>query len=377
MSPAIRARILEPTPEHIEAAALTLRQGEIVAMPTETVYGLAGNAFDPAALTKIFNTKERPTFDPLIVHVAAPSMSSASSAQSPLGHLKTIEYLSAIEVIDLERLSDTAKSRAESLLQAFWPGPFTLVLPKHRKIPELATSGLPTVAVRMPRHPVAQALLRCAGFPLAAPSANRFGRISPTSPQHVLEELGDRIGMILDGGPCEVGVESTILSISSAGELTLLRPGGISVSEIRRVCGAEPLVASARDMEEGKKPLAPGMLDSHYAPRKPMCLLPASVDSLEQDQIAELRPWMRDRIGLLVFGDPEAKATRLEELTGRIILARSFSVTKDLDESARNLFTTLRRMDESDVEVIFCEPSPSREGLGHAIEDRLTRASSK
>lgn len=193
------AELLQPTAENLARAGEALRRGELVGMPTETVYGLAGNALDAEAVARIFAVKERPTFDPLIVHVAP--------------ELRGLDAFGEAELVDVAALDGDARTHIEALISRFWPGPLTLVLPRGARVPDLVTSGLATVAVRMPRHPVAQALIRAAQRPLAAPSANRFGRISPTSAADVQAELGDRIGLILDGGSSEVGVESTVLAI--------------------------------------------------------------------------------------------------------------------------------------------------------------------
>lgn len=336
-------------------------------MPTETVYGLAGNAMDASALARIFNAKERPTFDPLIIHVSLGS-----------GNLAGLEKL---KLVRKSLLSSRAQELADRLLGAFWPGPFTLVLPKDDAVPDLATSGLPTVAIRMPRHPVAQALIERAGFPLAAPSANRFGRISPTSAPDVLAELGDRIEWILDGGPCEVGLESTVLSLSQDAALTLLRPGGTPVAEIERVASAE-----VRSPRAGAPLQGPGMLASHYAPEKRLKLLPDAILNLAPGKLSEFLPALSKdgKIGLLLFeGAPEDTIRQLTADKGlscdpRRIEARSLSPKGNLEEAARNLFAALRQLDSTpSIEYILAEPCPVRTGLGHAISDRLLRASQK
>jgi L-threonylcarbamoyladenylate synthase len=351
--------IVAPSEENVRRAAELLARGELVAMPTETVYGLAGDAFDAAAVARIFATKERPTFDPLIVHVA-PIPESEDA----------IDALAARQVIDPTSLDATARARAMALMRAFWPGPLTLVLPRSARIPDLVTSGLPTVAVRVPRHPVALALLTATRSPLAAPSANRFGRISPTSADDVAAELGDRVPLILDGGRCPVGVESTVIAIGSGGELQLLRPGGTPLESIEQVAGARvittaPTIAGAM--------ASPGMLESHYAPRKRLILLRGPAG--DADDPALRTSALPSRLGLLAqAGDADERSRRFARATGREVVTRVLSASGDLEEAARNLFAALRGLDDSTAELLFAEPCSSDRGLGHAIRDRLERA---
>ncbi len=322
--------------EGIGEAVALLRAGQVVAIPTETVYGLAGLATSEDALERIFKAKDRPTFDPLIVHVSGIAQAEALAGE----------------------LTGAARDRARALAARFWPGPLTLVLPRGPDVPDLATSGLPTVALRCPRHDVALELVARAG-PLAAPSANRFGRISPTSAADVVEELSGRVALVVDGGPCAVGVESSIVAIDEDGGLTLLRPGGVASSDLEAAAGA-PL----RRPEGGV--LAPGMLPSHYAPRKRLVPLRARVADLEAPPPGELPA----RLGLLAFDD--AAGERFARLCGRAVVARVLS--PEPDEAARHLFAALRALDASDAELLFAEPVPVLEGLGHAIADRLGRA---
>ncbi|MGZ3687175.1 MAG: L-threonylcarbamoyladenylate synthase [Bdellovibrionota bacterium] len=361
-----RARVLAPSPENLALAAEALARGDVVGMPTETVYGLAGAAFNPMALARIFETKERPTFDPLIIHVG------------PLG--RGLEQLARLHLIDLPSLSPRAQERARKLIDQFWPGPLTLVLPKHADVPDLATSGLATVALRMPRHPVAQALIAQAGMPLAAPSANRFGRISPTTPAAVLEELGDRIDLILDGGPCEIGLESTVLAIEPTGTLRLLRPGGISRQEIEVLLGQS--VELPPPVLPSTAASSPGMLASHYAPSKPLRILPSEVLKLRPEQRAEILALLPAsvpadaKLGLLIFSGKSSDAEKhFSAITGRKVTVLILSEKGDLSEAAHHLFTRLRTLDGSSAEALFCEPVTSERGLGHAIADRLRRAS--
>jgi len=357
-----RAQILQPTPENLALAASALLAGEPVGIPTETVYGLAGSARDPLALARIFETKERPVFDPLIIHVGLSA-----------GGSRRIEDLSRAGLVDGTRLSEQGRETADRLMAKFWPGPLTLVLPKDKAVPDLATSGLDTVAIRMPRHPVAQALIAACGIPLAAPSANRFGRISPTRAQDVVDELGDRIDYVLDGGACQVGVESTVLSVGENGELTLLRPGGLALEEIeavvRPVSRTRPSPGSG-----GPAQPAPGMLESHYAPRKPVFLLPSPLEKM-----ASLPPeWkLSSKIGLLAIqGDERAKREKFEAIAGFAPAAcRVLSSSGNLAEAARDLFATLRALDQMETVIqIVAEPCTLETGLGYAIGDRLRRA---
>lgn len=361
------ARLLKPTQEDLQIAAGALRSGELVAMPTETVYGLAGVAFDEHAVASIFAAKERPSFDPLICHV-------------PPAEGDWLAHLAASGLVDLTQLSEGARTVVRRLAEAFWPGPLTLVLPRHSGVPDLVTSGLATVGVRCPRHPIAQQLLRAVGAPLAAPSANRFGRISPTSAQDVITELGDRIAYVLDGGACDVGIESTVLLVSPAGELVLLRPGGVSREQLEAV--AQRAVLPAHEAKNSIGLLSPGLLASHYAPRKPLRLLPQRLDEMSD---TALRDWF-DRIAsrgigiLMTRGNARDIAHRLVSATGTTAqrVVDVLSPTGNLEEAARTLFAKLRALDEdSRVDQIWAETFPARDGLAHAINDRLQKASWK
>ncbi|HTZ36272.1 MAG TPA: L-threonylcarbamoyladenylate synthase [Stellaceae bacterium] len=313
------ANIIPATAAAITRAAEELRAGRLVAFPTETVYGLGGDATNDAAVAAIFAAKSRPRFNPLIVHV--PSLAEAE----------------VVAVFD---------TRACAAAQHFWPGPLTLVLPRREgcAISLLASAGLDTVAVRAPAHPVAEALLRAAGRPLAAPSANRSGRVSPTEAAHVAEELGDR-ALILDGGRCPVGLESTVLDLSG-GAATLLRPGGVTLEALREALG--PVVVGRDD---SAAPRAPGQLSSHYAPSLPLRL----------DATAA-----RPNEALLALG-PHPPGGFVETL--------NLSPRGDLFEAAANLFAMLRRLDRAAFTAIAVMPIPE-EGLGRAINDRLRRAAS-
>jgi L-threonylcarbamoyladenylate synthase len=311
-----------------EAAAL-LKAGQVVAMPTETVYGLAADAFNPQACAAVFEAKQRPSFDPLIVHGL------------DLAHLAPVVLAGALQQKVLKLLAEK-----------FWPGPLTLVLPKAALVPAIVTAGLDTVAIRIPSHPVARALLEAVGRPLAAPSANLFGCLSPTTAAHVEEQLGDVVPLILDGGPCTVGVESSIVDLS--GELPrLLRAGGVSKEDLEEVLG--------HSLELGpsvlERPLAPGQLESHYAPLTPLRVFP-------KGQV----PKPQGRAGFLgLQGSPLGSAYAEVEV---------LSQTGDLREAAANLFAALHRLDAADLEVIHVQALPE-DGLGRAIMDRLRKAQVK
>jgi L-threonylcarbamoyladenylate synthase len=310
----------------IEKAAELLSQGQLVAIPTETVYGLAANALDSRAVLSIFETKNRPTFDPLIVH--ADSLKSLS------------KY-----VLDLPE-------PARRLAEAFWPGPLTLVLPKGAMIADLVTAGLSTVAVRVPNHLLTLELLRSLDFPLAAPSANPFGYISPTAASHVAAQLGEAIPYILDGGECRIGIESTIVGFQN-GLPIVLRLGGLPLEAIEEVVG----IKLSTTLHSSSNPLAPGMLKSHYAPRKPLYL--TTRDCVLQEVAKPER-------GGLFF----ANGTDLDGLNNSLVL----SPTGDFREAAHHLFGYLRYLDTLPIREIWVEKLPDQD-LGRAINDRLLRAS--
>ena len=304
-----------------------IRQGGLVAFPTETVYGLGANALNPTAVARIFEAKGRPHFDPLIVHIESVDNAKSLVAEFPL--------------------------LAERLADKFWPGPLTMVLPKTSLVPDLVTSGLPTVAVRIPKHPMARQLLEEAGVPIAAPSANRFGRLSPTRAEHVAEQLGDRIDYILDGGPCEVGLESTVLDLT-AFPPRLLRPGGISLEDLEAVIGKIEIIDQPG---EGETPAAPGMLTKHYAPETRVVVF----DSPEQ------LPTERSRCALLTLV-PVNKAD-----AAGFLAVEFLSASGDLREAAANFFAKMRQLDDAGAEKILAVRFPNQ-GLGRALNDRLQRA---
>jgi len=309
--------------QNIAQAADWLTAGNVIGIPTETVYGLAGNALNPDAVLTIFRVKNRPAFDPLILHTNS-----------------------------LDRLSDYATELPEParrLAEQYWPGPLTLLLPKHERVPDLVTSGLPTVAVRVPNHPLTLSLLASLDFPLAAPSANPFGYISPTTAQHVADQLGDQVPYILDGGPAHVGLESTIVGFE-AGKPVVYRLGGLALDQIEAITGPVDVRSHSTS-----NPKAPGMLSSHYAPRVPLTLLPAGSS-----------PEPAPRVGALVFRQPFAGIPASQQ--------RILSETGDITEAAHNLFSYLRELDALDLDCLYAETLPGQ-GLGAAINDRLRRAS--
>lgn len=313
----------------IAKASQLLREGKLVGIPTETVYGLAGNALNPEAVTAIFETKKRPSFDPLIVHVG-----------------------------NLEQVYAYIRFFPEELMvlaEIFWPGPLTLLLPKKDEIPHLVTSGLDTVAVRIPGHSLTRELLLNLDFPLAAPSANPFGYISPTSALHVQEQLGGKIPYILDGGDCSVGLESTIVGIEQ-GQVIVYRLGGIPVSAIEQVVGPVLILP-----QSSSNPKAPGMLKSHYAPKTPVVL--GNLDTLVAEFIER-----GDKFGVLSF----TKSFPDLPENCQVVLSPSGG----LGEAARNLFSGMRLLDKADVSVILAEELPEKD-LGKAINDRLRRAAAK
>ncbi len=313
------------TPGLIGAASSILRRGGIVAFPTETVYGLGAVVFDEKAVARVFEAKQRPHFDPLIVHI------------------------NSVEQLGL--LAERVPPAAYSLIDRFWPGPLTLILPKTAGVPDLVTAGLPTVAVRMPRHPLALELIRQTGMPIAAPSANTFGHTSPTTALHVEASLGSRVDFVLDGGPCSVGIESTIISFCENLPV-LLRPGGIPVEDIEALIGSVTQPSSA----SSEPPSAPGMLSRHYAPQTRF-----QVVSSPESASAYAGP----RVGLL--------ALKKSPETHRFAATEFLSEISNLREAATNLFGAMRRLDAQGLALIVAETVPN-EGLGRAINDRLFRA---
>ena len=311
--------------EDISRAVALLEQGEVVAIPTETVYGLAANIFDEAAIRKIFEVKQRPLFNPLIVHVH-----------------------SSVEV---EKIAAEFPGKAQLLAQHFWPGPLTLILKKKSVVPDLITAGKDTVAVRVPNHPVTQALLRELPFPIAAPSANPFNRISPTQAAHVEAYFNENIPMILEGGACQKGIESTIVGFEND-QVIVYRLGSLALEKIEEVVGPVQL----KNQKESA-PEAPGMLSKHYSPQTDMILV--------NDAKTYLRDSTSRRIGVLRFRTGAAldDSIHLEVL----------SASGDLSEAAANLYQSLHKLDRLGLDLIIAERFPDH-GLGKTINDRLERA---
>jgi L-threonylcarbamoyladenylate synthase len=317
-----------------------LQRGEPVALPTETVYGLAADALDAEAVTKIFEAKERPRFDPLIVH------------------LPDRDWLK--KIVDVRGES---RHLIERLMNHFWPGPFTIVLPKREIVPDIVTAGLDTVAVRISAHPVFGEIIRAFGKPLAAPSANRFGRISPTTAQHVRDELDGRISLIVDAGPTAHGLESTIVSVGER-KIDILRQGPITAEQLSRFAKVN-IIAAAKEIS------APGQLPTHYAPKTPLRLI---------DVAESFSPEKNQRVGLLAWNprkrDLQIAQGRTGDRPSLFVAIRDLSVHQDFREAATNLFRYLRELDALNLDLIVAEQVPEK-GLGAAIMDRLKRAQRK
>jgi len=310
---------------NIDIAATLLKKGEAVAIPTETVYGLAANALNTSAVAKIFQIKQRPTFDPLIIHLSS--------------FEKVYDYV--LEVPEI----------FEELAKKFMPGPLTLLLRKKDIIPDLVTAGSPYVAVRIPSHNVTKSLLDMVDFPLAAPSANPFGYISPTTAQHVADQLGNKVYYILDGGSCDVGLESTIIGMNENGDIEVLRKGGLSIESIQEVVGNIII----RDISSSN-PEAPGMLTSHYSPKVPLIL----TDLSQLNKVSDI-----NRTGIISFRNFQPTIPTKHQIV--------LSPSGNFMDAARNLFKGMRYLDGCDIDIIYAEPVPEMD-LGIAINDRLRRA---
>ena len=332
--------ILKPSEANIEKAAAAIRAGALVAFPTETVYGLGASAFNEDAVLRIYQLKRRPVFNPLIIHIGG------------------VEQIS--QVCELTK-SPRAAARFERV-KKFWPGPLSVILPKSPAVAEAATSGLDTAAVRVPSHPLALALLKACGLPLAAPSANIFSSVSPTTARHVEESFGERAPIILDGGPCQVGLESTIVTLVEE-KVRILRPGGVSEEELASAIGPDDFLfrkhSPAPACPAAEKVVAPGMLPQHYAPKTKLLF--------RESRIAfESKP----AIGLIAFSDQSASVGEFD-----FKAVRSLSQNGDLCEIARNLYAALRDFDRLGLDLILIDSCPES-GIGRAIMDRLRRAMS-
>lgn len=311
-----------------QAAARRLQEGGVVAVPTETVYGLAADVYNPLAIERIFTIKERPANDPLIVHIHEESQ--------------------------LTSLVNNWPEVAIRLAEVFWPGPLTMIAPKHAKVPDIVTAGLPSVAIRMPAHPVMREILQCCQTPLAAPSANRFGCISPTTAKHVGDSLGNKPDGIVDGGPCTIGLESTIIAFAKK-KIFLLRPGAITAQEIRQVSGFPVSPYKSKDAEDVP---APGTMPRHYAPQTPIAVLGTAASSVLLNQ---------KKLGRIAFGkDKEPHTVKYHQ-------TMNLSPNADLSEAATRLYDAMRYMDTCHLDAILIDPIPT-DGIGSAINDRIRRA---
>lgn len=329
-----------PITTDVGRAAEKLIGGGLVAFGTETVYGLGANALDVDAVSRIFEAKNRPHFDPLIVHIASDDW--------------------------LGRLVEEVSPLARQLADTFWPGPLTMVLPKKEIVPDLVTAGLPTVAIRMPEHPLALELLRTVNLPIAAPSANPFGQISPTTAQHVLDHLGSRIDLILDGGPCDVGVESTVVLMTGE-RPRILRHGGITQEQMEAIIGPVDLAeasaadeaSSSSESDSQSAPASPGMLSQHYSPTTPLFL----VNDVAPESLSGKRAGLLRYRRTTASPDADAQFAAIELLTE----------DGDLRTAAARFFAAIRRLDSEGLDLILAESFPE-EGLGRALNDRLLRA---
>ncbi len=314
-----------------------------MAFPTETVYGLGANAFNQQAVERIFQAKERPASDPIIVHIC-----------------------------DLNQFMEVAidvTSPALALANEFWPGPLTIIQKRNPRVPAVVSAGLGTIAVRLPRHPVALALIRAAGVPVAAPSANRFARPSSTQAGHVLSDLEERVDMILDGGPAPIGLESSVVDVLSEPPL-LLRPGGISLEDLRRIVPAIILKSQYKDVKDAEAQRSPGQLSRHYSPRTPLILVKGSADQIvgKLNAIAVYLVEHKKKVGILCADEDKGS------LEGSATACLSLGSKNDLDTIGINLFSCLRQIDQAGVDFILIG-EVEESGIGLAIRDRLFRAS--
>lgn len=335
-------RLRAEDPADVARAAELLRGGGLVAFATETVYGLGANALSAEAVAGIFAAKQRPAWDPLIVHVA------------------TVD-----EIDRIANISGELRMRVESLATVFWPGPLTMLLPRSHVVPDAVTAGRPLVGVRVPAHPTAQALLRAAGLPVAAPSANRFGHTSPTTAEHVLADLGSRIDAVLDAGPTQVGIESTVIDVTRT-PMVQYRPGAITAAQIEGVCGVPVKIYVPAEGPGAPESLpSPGVGIRHYAPRAHVVLVEGTAAAL-QSKVEELatKTGERKSIGVLLpVGWPEPEG----------IVVQSWEVWEQPERLAATLFGGLRALDARGVDSIVC-PLPAAGGVYDAIRDRLLKA---
>ncbi len=328
--------------EALEHAAKILRGGGLVALPTETVYGLGANALDPEAVEKIFAAKSRPKWDPIIVHVASQEM--------------------------LDGLVEDVPDAAFRLMEAFWPGPLTLLLKRTQVVPDAVTAGRPLAGVRMPAHPVALELIRRAGIPVAAPSANRFGHVSPTTADHVLDDLDGRIDAVLDAGPSPRGVESTVLDPTTS-PMTIYRPGALTAEQIGMIAGRVELFHGGETLRETPTEAlpSPGVGLRHYAPRARLVLIEGPIHELGARLADAVRSEPGERLGVML---PEGIKPSQDIARAQVYAWGSWNAPETM---ARELYAGLRALDASGCSVILC-PLPPAEGLGAAIRDRLIKA---
>jgi L-threonylcarbamoyladenylate synthase len=333
----------QPDIEKVRVAAGIIRKGGLVAFPTETVYGLGADALNPKAVLALFEAKKRPIDNPPIVHVE--------------------------KVSDVYKLAELVPPKADKLMRTFWPGPLTLVFKRSKNVPDVTVAGLSTIAVRMPQHAVALALIRESSCPIAAPSANLAGKPSPTSANHVLDDLNGRIDAILDGGPTRIGVESTVLDLS-VDPYMILRPGGTPLEALRRVLGnvtLHPFVAAEKELPI-EKPQSPGMKHKHYAPKAQVILVEGAVSAVMATVKSLISAyWMQDKLVGVLATDETAWAYEAD-------VVKSLGSRRNVDAMAANLFRLLREFDEENVDVIVAEGVPT-EGLGLAVMNRLRKAS--
>lgn len=331
-------------PEALRLCADTIRRGGLVCFPTETVYGLGANAFDAAAVARIFEAKGRPGDNPLIVHIDGYAM-----------------------LPEVSRCDERQRDRLLRLGEACWPGPVTMIVPKKETVPESVTCGLPTVGIRMPAHPVARKLIGAAGVPIAAPSANLSGRPSPSRAAHVIQDLMGRVDIILDGGDCEVGVESTVLDISGE-EPLILRPGAVTLRDVRRILGTGSAADWHAGIREGETPRSPGMKYKHYAPKARVLLYDGEPGAVREAIRAEAEKRLAagERIGVLTTDGNLSYYKGLPDVL-------SLGARTDAAAQAANLFRLLRRFDELGTETVLAETVP-QEGVGDAVMNRLFRA---
>jgi len=339
-------KFLTVTQESLEMGAKIIKEGGLVAFPTETVYGLGADAFNPSALAKIFDVKKRPHFDPLIIHIAS---------------IDSLE-----NVADFSQIKKETQKTIFLLDENFWPGPLSIVLPKNERIPGIATAGLSTAAIRFPDNESAQKLISLSQTAVAAPSANIFGSLSPTRAEHVRDGLGDKIDMILDGGPARIGVESTVLDITGD-KIKILRPGGTPREAIESLIG--PVEGSEIGEQGLEKFASPGQLKSHYAPKTPLYIL-------KSDDI--IRKPIKEGTAFIFFDGPTRNAWRDAQTKTQMLpsVIKVLSESGQMSEAASCLFETLHELDNLNISRIFAQEAPEY-GLGEAINDRFRRGAEK